>query len=707
MVTQSPTFANINGTNSGTVIPTAIPTGGGFTTPVPTPPVTPTQSTDQTAADTALANQGKSGYDAFGNPIANTTATDHAGNSVSTTQANGDTYTGQDGKQYYISTGQPVQTSTAADTSIGTNNGTTNTDPNAPALADPTDRAALAQAQADYQATAKQVQDAITNISNGTTPLSAGEQAQVDGLKQQFQTLIDQQTQQNTGAFGTAQMRGYQSGAAEYDPTFQAKTIGSVVSAGLAKISDLQVKEASAVAQLTQSLKANDISAIKDAYSVYQDASKARQDALQKTIDDTQTAIKSAQDAKIVADKVVYDTVTKPITDIVTKAAENGADAATLAKIKGAQTVTDAIAAAGTSIQTSTNPDIAQYLFYKQQAQQSGVVPQSYEEYQKVQAQIAASAAYSKAYATAKGTAAGTAAGLPPSDTPTPTGLGGDTKGGSILAQTGLSIGAFNYLTQGTASMSRMTAAQRSAIMGEAQNYLNKTGTDVSTFQSQYKAYNDVLQKNIARANNTKIMAGEVSGSADALIAAIQSQGGSSTSDTNPGNVFAQVQGMGGLKAANVLDLMLGNQTNNKFAQTYKTQITFMANDLAGYLAAARGASSPELQDQRDAAQVISNGMNTGSVTAFRDAINANEAKVANVVNNSVSSTQKQVWGLFGVADKYASPTNAADSLTQQGQEYTQKVNNYIQANPDKLDTVTTLYNNNFTDEQVVEYLNL
>jgi len=262
--------------------------------------------------------------------------------------------------------------------------------------------------------------------------------------------------------------------------------------------------------------------------------------------------------------------------------------------------------------------------------------------------------AYSKAYATAAGSAAGSASAVPVSETPTPVGLGGDGKGGSILAQTGLSLAAFNYLTQGTQSMSRMTASQRAAIINESQNFLNKNGVDVSTFQSQYKAYNDVLQKNIMRATQTKVMAGEASGSADALIAAIDAQGTS---------------GMSSLKAQNILDLMLGNQVNNKFAQTYATQLGFMANDLAGYMAAARGATSPELQDQREAANIISNGMNKGSTQAFKAALNANEQKVAGVVNNSLTATQKQVWGMFGVGDKYKAPISASDALVQEGQD--------------------------------------
>ena len=142
----------------------------------------------------------------------------------------------------------------------------------------------------------KTFKDTMAGYTNGSIPLTPGEQAQVNGLTSQYQQLIEQQKLQNKGAEGTANIRGYQTGAAEYDPTFQAKTIGSIVTAGLQKIADLNTKMASSVAALTQSFKENDMKAIKDAYDEYKSYQKEKVDALQKTIDDTQKAIKDARD---------------------------------------------------------------------------------------------------------------------------------------------------------------------------------------------------------------------------------------------------------------------------------------------------------------------------------------------------------------------------------------------------------------------------
>ncbi len=191
--------------------------------------------------------------------------------------------------------GSTYTPSTNTDTT-NTSNTTDTTSSEANQKIEDDQKAAAAQADADLQATGKQVTDTINNIQNGTTPLTAGEQAQIDGLKAQFQVLINQQQLQNTGAQGVANVRGYQTGAAEYDPTFQVKTIGAIVSAGQQKIADLNIKMASAVAQMTQSFHDNDIKAVTEAWDIYQKTATAHADYLQKTITQAQDAIKSAQD---------------------------------------------------------------------------------------------------------------------------------------------------------------------------------------------------------------------------------------------------------------------------------------------------------------------------------------------------------------------------------------------------------------------------
>ncbi len=250
-----------------------------------------------------------------------------------------------------------------------------------------------------------EVDKAITSITNGTTPLNAGEQAQIDGLKQQYQTLIDNTKLSNIGSQGLGNIRGYQTGSGEYDPSFQVKTIGSIITAGANKVADLNTKMASAVAQLTQGFQSNDITNIKSAYDSYKSAVTERTTALQKVIDDTQAAIKNAQ--------AQQQHVQDGIDTIATEAAKNGASPDVLAKINAAGSVADAVNAAGDSLQTGTG-QLGDYLQYKRDAQSSGLVPVDYGTWKAKddarQSALKSSEAYATAFASAKGKAAGEAA---------------------------------------------------------------------------------------------------------------------------------------------------------------------------------------------------------------------------------------------------------------------------------------------------------
>ncbi len=84
------------------------------------------------------------------------------------------------------------------------------------------------KADADFQAAAQEVQNTIKNISNGSIPLSGGQQAQVAGLQQEFQTLIDQQQQATKDYSMGATIQGYRSGAARYVNNWRVQTIGKI-----------------------------------------------------------------------------------------------------------------------------------------------------------------------------------------------------------------------------------------------------------------------------------------------------------------------------------------------------------------------------------------------------------------------------------------------------------------------------------------------
>lgn len=631
-------------TTPAPVTPPKTPTTGS-TTPVVPPAPTPS------AQGTGTNNQGQSSTQA-------NSVTDNYGITPNT---NGATYTDANGQQFTVQNNKIVYSS-------GANAPANPLNPNLP---DQEDERALQQASIDYQKQATAVQTAIENITNGSTPLNAGEQAQIDSLKQSFQQLIDAQNLTNVGASGTASIRGYQGGAAEYDPSFSVKTIGSVVSAGQQKVATLQSQEAAAVAQLTANIQANDIAGIKSAWDVYNQAYEAKTDALKQTVADTSKAIAQAQTD-------FYNQVTKPINDIAATAAQNGAPQSVLSAIGNAASPNEAVQAASGYMQTATG-QLGDYLQYQKDAKSQGLTPMDYTTWKAQDDANQNKLAAQKAYQTSYNSEAGKAAADNQFGVSTDTGTGTipNTGATGITQATGLSLQAFNYLTQGTSSLSRLSAAQRNQIMSEANNFLNKNGIDISTFQSQYKAYNDVLQKNIERANNTQIFAGEITGTADQFI-------------TDVGNEFSN------LKPVAVADLLLKGQTNDKTAQKYAFDLQTLQNDLAGYYAASRGASQPDDSDLRAASNVITNGLSGQGAQAFKESIQDNEQKVTNVVNQGVNTAQKQVWGLFGVGGQYQ-PKVADPSAA---------VNSFVQKNPTMANTISSMYEvPGTTDQDVWDYL--
>lgn len=507
--------------------------------------------------------------------------------------------------------------------------------------------------------------NSINEVANGTYPLTANQQAQVDGIKQQFASLIAAQQVANANLTGGTTVAENLYGMG--NTLTGLGEIKGTVDSGLAKIADLNSKLASSVAQMEAGFQTDDMTLLKGAYDTYTATVQARQSELDTIQAAAAKALSDANTLKQQNDEfqqTEQDKVTSAIGDVLTTASEHGAPASVVAAIKAAPDQSTAIAAAGEYLQASTDPTISSYLFYKQQADAAGVVPQDFTTWQAAQTKQANSDAYNKAFNTAAGSAAGAASVLDPNNPSS----GGDDSGNGISNATGLSIGAFNFLTGNTSALSRLTSTQREAIMTEANNYVTKNGVDLATFQAQYKAINTVLSANIVRENNVQIKGQDVTTTAEQLISSITPTDLSSEES----NGFFGL-GSHQLSVQNIADLAAGKQVNNAFATSYGTNIALLTNDLASYLAASRsnsptGAANPDDQDIQDASKIVSNGMNSGSLTAFTKTIQTNVDKVATVSSDAVTSAQKQVWDLFGVGSKYAQQTNSTDTMLQSQQ---------------------------------------
>lgn len=253
----------------------------------------------------------------------------------------------------------------------------------------------------------------VNQIKNGVFPLSPVEQALVDSTNTTFnneiaaQSLVNQNMQS-----GTAELNA-RTGVDRYSPAIAASNIASVVNEGISKIADIDSKRVAAVAQLQEGFDTDNYKMISDAYSAYQTYSKSKTDALTALHDDSVKAIETAKTD-------YYNEVTKPVNDIATEAAKNGASAATIKAINGATDVQGAITAAGDSLQTASG-QLGDYLQYKRDSEANGVTAQDYATWKDGDDQKQEELKTDEAYNTAKATAEGKAAGEGASGSSQPT----------------------------------------------------------------------------------------------------------------------------------------------------------------------------------------------------------------------------------------------------------------------------------------------
>ena len=231
-------------------------------------------------------------------------------------------------------------------------------------------------------------------------------------------------------------------------------------------------------------------------------------------------------------------------------------------------------------------------------------------------------------------TAAAAATSLVP-DTPDPP---TDPNTPSILGQTGLSYNGFLALTGRMSQLAR-DRATRAAASREVQQWANTKGVDVSTFGSQYKALNDVVEKNIARFNNTRIAEGEIASTLENLRDA------------------ATESGLTPVRAYNAAKLWTKGEFNDPDVQKYAFHLNQLRSELALYNAATQGRTGSGVlaQDFEEAERVLKQGIAAGSLDGLKTAIERSVEKMGTVLAGSVDRANKDVWNLFGVGEKYQS----------------------------------------------------
>lgn len=218
-----------------------------------------------------------------------------------------------------------------------------------------------------------------------------------------------------------------------------------------------------------------------------------------------------------------------------------------------------------------------------------------------------------------------------------------DPNAADILSQTGLSLPAFAYLTQGTTALTRMSAQQRLQYINEAETWAKQKGIDISTLKAQYTALSNTVTANVMRNNQAAVAENELLGTIDNL------------------KVAAEEAGLTNLRAYNIAKIWGGSQLNKPAYEAFKVHLTQLRNELAMYNAATAGQldsngnirENSEADMKEIADNTIQNGFAAGSIDGFETAIKNSRAKLGAVLKNSIDAQNKQVWSLFGVGQNY------------------------------------------------------
>ncbi len=249
--------------------------------------------------------------------------------------------------------------------------------------------------------------NALNQYLTGTFPLTAAQQAQVDGLKQMWEGTINSQRNANDTYVSASAMASARSGG-QYDPLGSLAQAQRAIQTGLDRITVFQGAEATAVNNLIQSFQDKDYKAVTDNLTIQAGLTEAITNNL-KTVNDA--IVKAKDDAQAQANYVEqkqYTEVTKPINDVAASAAQNGAPQSIQDKINAAKTVQDAIAAAGDWLQQGTGT-LGDYIQYKRDTEQKGLVPMDYSDYKDLQDKKAQQDKLNLIYAQAAATASANA----------------------------------------------------------------------------------------------------------------------------------------------------------------------------------------------------------------------------------------------------------------------------------------------------------
>lgn len=249
---------------------------GKMSTPVPPPPKTPTKAPVISPTYSFLdgAKYNASGKQLSSPPVvtAKPATEDLANKQAALTQAT----TAQAQQTQNIATQQantqpqvipqPTPTPNTNTTTTDQNGTSSTTTSTLPSATDQTN-AALKAVQDQAESAFQSFTNALTQITNGTFPLTPAQQAQIQATQNSFAQLKSQQELVNKNYEGQVRLAGITSGRNITAPQIDLAQIHNAVNNGIQQIASIDAQASKAVADLQQGFMDKDYAMINDAYS--------------------------------------------------------------------------------------------------------------------------------------------------------------------------------------------------------------------------------------------------------------------------------------------------------------------------------------------------------------------------------------------------------------------------------------------------------
>lgn len=139
-------------------------------------------------------------------------------------------------------------------------------------------------------------QNKVGQIQNGTFPLTPTQQALLDSTKAMYDQLRFQQQKANSAYEGGINTAEIASGRSEHFREIAAGDIKAAMDQGVQKITEIDQKATTALANLQSGFQSDDLKAVTDSWNEFQQYASQKNDTLVKLQEDSQKALQDQRD---------------------------------------------------------------------------------------------------------------------------------------------------------------------------------------------------------------------------------------------------------------------------------------------------------------------------------------------------------------------------------------------------------------------------